>query len=262
MLITIITVCFNSIKTIKDTLNSIWEQDFSNIELIVVDGSSTDGTFEYLLANKHRINHLISERDFGVYDAMNKGLCLATGDIVGIINSDDILSNDKILTKVCEMLQSNPSIDGCYGDIRIIKNINCNDVKNSRIWKAGCFKRDKFRTGWVMPHPTLFVNRKVYSYFGNFRMDLGTSSDYEFMLRCFYFQKLTAIYVPTEFVIMRSGGKSSSSLKNRLLANSFDSKAWRVNGAVPPLFFRFLKPIRKVPQWITGFLSNLTIINK
>ena len=113
-----------------------------------------------------------------------------------------------------------------------------------------------------MPHPSLFVKRKVYTVFGNFRMDLGTSADYEFMLRCFYFQKLSAIYVPMEFVIMRTGGKSSASLKNRLLANSFDSKAWRVNGVVPPIFLRFLKPIQKIPQWITGYLSNLTNIKK
>lgn len=257
MRISIITVCFNSIKTINDTLHSIWSQDFNDIELIIVDGFSTDGTVDYLLSNKHRINHLISEKDSGVYDAMNKGLSLASGDIIGIINSDDIFSNNQVLSIVNKCFKCNTKIDACYGDIRIIKSNTTSYFNNSRIWKSGVLKRESFRMGWMMPHPALFVKRRVYTDLGNFSLDLGTSADYEFILRCFYFNKLTAYYVPREFVVMRRGGKSSASLKNRLLANNFDSKAWRVNGAVPPLFLRFLKPIQKIPQWISGYLSNI-----
>ena len=257
MRISIITVCFNSISTIKQTLDSIWGQDFDDIEVIVVDGSSTDGTFEYLFSNRNRINHLVSERDHGVYHAMNKGIKMSTGEIIGIINSDDFLSNDKILRQVYDGFKSNPSIDACFGDIRIIKNLKNNVYKNFRIWKPGSFSKKRFRYGWMMPHPSLFVRRNVYMEFGNFRTDIGTSADYEFMLRCFYFNNLAAVYVPSEFVIMRSGGESSASLKNRVLANKQDSKAWRINGCQTPIFFRLLKPMIKLPQWFSAFLSNI-----
>ena len=260
MRISIITICFNSIETIKDTLNSVWEQDFEDKELILVDGGSLDGTLEYLLSNQYRINKLVSEADHGIYDAMNKGLSLATGDIIGIINSDDFLANNQILSLVNKFLKSNPNIHGCYGDVSIVKNDKNNNFKHLRIWKPGPFSKKKFRRGWMFPHPALFLRHKVYTDFGNFRLDLGTAADYEFMLRCFYFNELSAFYIPTKFVIMRSGGQSSSSIKNRLIANAFDAKAWRVNGRETPRFLRLFKPTSKLWQWVLASFLNLKTI--
>ena len=244
MKISIITVCYNAEDTISDAIQSVLTQDYKDVEYIIVDGKSTDRTLEIIQSIKNGIK-LISEKDQGIYDAMNKGINTASGDVIGILNADDVYKNCQVLTEVMDAFKANVSI--VYGDIEYVKY---NDLsKVVRKWKAGIFRSGKFKWGWMPPHPGFFVKKSCYESFGLFNLNLSTSADYELMLRMLEVHHLSCNYIPKTITSMRVGGASNSSLKNRLIANRNDKKAWTIHPINPFWFTFILKPLRKLPQF-------------
>ena len=247
MKVSIITATFNSAATVLDTLKSVQSQTWQALEHIVVDGASTDDTLRLLEAGKHR-GPFVSEPDKGIYDAMNKGIQMASGEIVGILNSDDVYANPTIIEKVVQLFEQTGA-DAVYGDLWYVDAADMQRVK--RKWVAGSYRREAFLYGWMPPHPTFFVRKSVYKQYGLFNLDMYTAADYELMLRFLYKYQIPAAYLPEVMVKMRVGGASNQSLKNRLLANKGDRLAWKVNGLKPYWFTVTLKPIRKITQFIT-----------
>ena len=246
MKISIITATFNSAATVTDTMRSIAEQDHTNTEHIIVDGGSSDDTVTIVRAFPH-VAKLVSEKDKGIYDAMNKGIHLATGDIIGILNSDDVYTHDKVLSKVNAAFEDE-SVDAVYGDLQYVDAENTGRV--IRTWKAGKYRPRLFYYGWMPPHPTFFVRRKVYAQAGVFNISLRSSADYELMLRILLRNKVKPEYLPEILVRMRAGGQSNATLKNRMNANREDRMAWQLNGLKPYFFTLYLKPLRKISQFI------------
>lgn len=244
--LSLITVVFNAVETIKDCLESVCCQNLP-VEHIIVDGGSTDGTLEIIGEYRSRLTKVVSEQDDGIYDGMNKGLRLATGDIIGLLNGDDVYAGPDILTKVANVFNEE-HVDSCYGDLVYVHPHNTEKV--IRYWRSGSYGVRQFYWGWMPPHPTFFVRRSVYEKYGFFDPDLGSAADYELMLRLLVKHKITATYIPEVMVKMRAGGMSNISLKNRLLANRNDRLAWKVNGLKPYPWTLFLKPLRKVNQYV------------
>ena len=246
MKISIITVSFNSAKTIEDTIKSVINQTYSTIEYIIIDGASTDETLEICNRYKNNINYFISEKDNGIYDAMNKGIVVATGDFIGILNSDDFYVDNKVISDVVDCLKLNNAL-GIYADLKYVDSSNVKKIK--RFWQSGYFSRKKFRNGWMPPHPTVFLKRELYSKFGFFNLALKSAADYELMLRIFYKHEITPCYLSRVIIHMRIGGESNASVKNRLKANKEDRLAWEINGLKPHFFTLYMKPLRKIPQF-------------
>ena len=243
--ITIITAGYNSAATIRDTLQCIASQTYSNIEHIIIDGASKDDTLKIVSEFPH-VAKIVSESDQGIYDAMNKGIQLATGDIIGILNSDDFYSNNRTLKIVAETFLEN-DVKSCYADLQYVDEKDTSRV--IRNWKSGDFKRTNFLRGWMPPHPTFFVKKELYKKYGCFDLELNSAADYELMLRFLYKNKVSTKYIPIVLVKMRTGGQSNASIKNRLRANQEDKLAWKKNGLQPKFYTTFLKPIRKINQY-------------
>lgn len=248
MKISIVTIAYNSAATIEATLQSVVSQDYPDIEYIVIDGGSSDGTQAIVERYLDHIAHFSSEPDRGIYDAMNKGVRAATGDFIGILNSDDFYANTSVISDVVKTLQSNPDCHGLYADLVYVNREQTDRVV--RYWKAGEFDRKRFRRGWMPPHPTFFVARKAYEEFGLYSLDLKSAADYELMLRFLYKHGLPCCYLPQIITHMRVGGESNVSLKNRLRANREDRKAWIMNGLRPAWYTLTLKPISKIGQFL------------
>jgi glycosyltransferase len=245
MKISIITATYNSAATVRDTLTCIASQQYPNIEHIIVDGVSKDNTLAIVSDFSH-IAKTISEKDKGIYDAMNKGVQLATGEVIGILNSDDFYTNTEVLTKVAAAF-NDPAVEAVYGDLQYVKADNTNVV--TRTWKSGMFRKKNLYYGWMPPHPTFFVRRHVYEKCGLFNTTLRSAADYELMLRVLLKHNTRVEYIPEVLVKMRAGGMSNASLKNRLRANKEDAMAWKLNGLKPYFFTMWFKPLRKVLQF-------------
>jgi glycosyltransferase len=243
--ISIITVSFNSASTIADTLKAVASQSYQGIEHIIVDGASTDETVNIVESFPH-VAKCISEKDKGIYFAMNKGLAMATGDIIGILNADDLYADNEVLAKVAAVFED-PAVDATYADLLFVDREDTSKVV--RTWKSGPFKRSSMYHGWMPPHPTFFVRRSVYDQFGVFNTVLRSAADYELMLRFLLKHEINLSYVPQTIIKMRQGGKSTASISNRIKANLEDRKAWRLNGLKPHIFTLILKPIRKIKQF-------------
>jgi glycosyltransferase involved in cell wall biosynthesis len=248
MKVTIITVCKNSEATIEDTILSVISQDYQNIEYIIIDARSTDRTLEIINKFRDKISVFISETDAGIYHAINKGIGLATGDIIGNLNADDFYSQPSVISMVVNTFR-NKNAEAVYGDLHYIaKN---NPKKIVRNWKSGAYKDGLFLKGWMPPHPTFFVKSSVYAEFGTFNTQLKSAADYEIMLRFIHKYKIKIAYLPQVLVKMRVGGKSNKTLLNRLMANIEDRKAWKINELKPDFLTLFLKPLLKMSQyWI------------
>ena len=246
MKISIVTPAFNSAATIRDTLESIKMQDYPDIEHIIIDGVSKDLTMEILTGYPH-VSKTISEPDRGLYDAMNKGIRLATGDVVGILNSDDFYTHPQVLSRVAALF-AQTGADALYADLEYVDMRDTTRVV--RTWKAGAIKPGCFLRGWMPPHPTFFVRRHLYEQFGLFNPELRFSADYELMLRFLLKNKLSACYLPEVTVRMRTGGASNANLFNRFRANREDRLAWKMNGLRPKFYTLYLKPLLKVPQYL------------
>ena len=244
--ISIITATWNAARTLPDCLDSVARQGME-VEHILVDGGSTDGTMEVVESRRQALARVVSEPDEGIYDAMNKGIGLATGVVVGILNADDFYADDRVLHQVLECF-SDPSVEACYGDLRYVDSADTG--RTVRYWRSGEFRPKKFYRGWMPPHPTFFVRRSVYERYGLFNLALGSAADYEIMLRFLLRWRVKAAYIPRVLVHMRTGGVSNASLRNRLRANRMDRKAWEVNGMRPHPWTLTLKPLRKLRQWV------------
>jgi len=245
--ISIITVCRNSESTIRDTILSVLNQDFSDVEYIVVDGNSSDGTMMIISEYKDRIFKIIHEPDQGLYDAMNKGIKNSSGGIIGILNSDDVFNSCEILSSVSEVFEKyNP--DCLYGDLVYVDAANLSKVV--RYWKAGSLRHDSFLKGWMPPHPTFFVKKAIYQQYGSFNTTFKISADYEILLRFLVKFKLLAYYFPFIITRMRVGGVSNSSISNRLVSQREDRRAWEINSLKPYFFTIAIKPLRKVLQFL------------
>ncbi len=244
--ISIITVTYNSALTLTDTLKSVQLQNYPNIEHIIVDGNSNDETLKIVQSFPH-VSKWISEKDSGLYDAMNKGVQLATGDIIGILNSDDLYAHNNVLAKVAEKFMNN-NVDAVYGDLYYVNATNINKV--IRVWKSGKFRKSNFILGWMPPHPTFFVKKEVYNKAGYFNLSLKRSADYELMLRFLLKHQINVDYLQEVLIKMRAGGISNGSWSSRLKANLEDRMAWKMNNLKPYFFTLYLKPVRKLFQFI------------
>ena len=214
--ITIITVCYNSEKTIKTTLDSVANQTFKKIEHIIIDGKSSDKTISIVKKYPH-IKKIISEPDKGIYDAMNKGIKIATGDIIGFLNSDDFYSSNGVISKMAATFEEEPSLDACYADLIYTDKLDIS--KNIRYWKSSKFTLGLFSKGWCPPHTTFFVSRLIYEQFGSFDLNYRIASDVELTMRFLEVNKINAHYIPEIWVKMRLGGTTNQNLKNILIQN-------------------------------------------
>ena len=246
MKVSIITVVYNNSNTIKDAIESVLNQTYKNIEYIIIDGASTDGTVEVIKSYGAKIDKAISEPDKGIYDAMNKGIKLATGDVVGILNSDDFYASNDIVEKVIDELQGK-YVDSVYGDLVYTDAKNTNKV--IRYWKSNSYKKGLFQKGWHPAHPTFFVKKEVYDKYGLFNLDFKIAADYELMLRFLEKYKISSSYIPEIFVKMRLGGESNQSIKNIIKANIESYNAWKVNKLDINPFQMLLKPLSKLLQF-------------
>ncbi len=246
MTISIITATYNSEATIADTIESILKQNYEDIDYHVIDGCSTDGTLAILRRYEpmfHGRMHIISEPDKGIYDAMNKGLRQCTGDIVGILNSDDYFTSDDILESIARAFQDEDT-DAVYGDIHFI-----HDGRPERIvryYSSAMFRPFWLRFGFMPAHPSFYVRREIYEQFGYYSTEYRIASDYDMMVRLLYKHRIRTKYISKDFVTMRTGGISTKSLKNRILITGEDVKACRRNGMYTNTLFISVKYFYKI----------------
>lgn len=245
MKISIVTVVLNNKSYIEECINSVLTQNYMNIEHVIIDGGSTDGTVEIIKETiekfPERYVKFISEKDAGIYDAMNKGIRLATGDIVGILNSDDIYSHPSVLQKVT-IAMDDPSVDACFADLVYVDRKDISKIV--RYWQSCRYKENLFKKGWVLPHPTLFVRKKLYEIYGLFDLSYKLAADYEFIVRLLSKHKIKTTYIPEVIVKMRTGGETNKSLINILKQNIEILNALKKNEvsvSVLPFFILKLK---------------------
>lgn len=242
--ISIITVCYNAVQTIERCIKSVINQNYPNVEYIVVDGGSTDGTLVILNKYQAQISTLISEPDKGLYDAMNKGIALATGEVVGILNADDFFTNNTIINSIAQAFQISRA-DILYGDLDFVNA----DGKVVRKWRSGLYKHGKFEWGWMPPHPSFYAKKTLFEKNGMYRLDYGSAADYELMLRFMHNHLVNIYYLKEKILCMQTGGISNKSLNSRVKAYVNDLKAMRENGIKLPLLTLILKPLRKIFQY-------------
>jgi glycosyltransferase involved in cell wall biosynthesis len=252
MKISIITPSFNSIKTIAQTIESVISQDYLDLEYIIIDGGSLDGTIEIVQKYQQQFPIiLVSEKDQGLYDAMNKGLALASGEIIGILNSDDLYFDNQVLSKVAKAFAKNSDTSAVYGDLVYFKN---NDFqKTIRHWSAGSYRPKKLSSGWIIPHPVLFVKKEFYTNHPQwFNLQFKIAGDYEMILRFLLIYKMSVYYLPEVLVRMRAGGLSGRSPRQRMRGWRELKLAWKINQLKKPAFFIWRRVLAKLPQFFSG----------
>ncbi len=247
MKISIITVVYNNKDFIEDCINSVIAQSYKNIEYIIIDGNSTDGTIGVVKKYEKYISKWISEPDSGIYDAMNKGIRTSTGDIIGFLNSDDVYYNNEVIKKVIDRFKGGKS-DIVYGDLVYVRKENLDKIV--RYWESGEYREGLFEEGWHPPHPAFFVKREVFGKYGDFNTNFKISADYEMMLRFLKRYRVSAGNIDEILVKMRTGGRSGRNFKNILEANIECYKAWKENGYLPSVLFIFKKILLKIKQYV------------
>ena len=244
--VSIITVCFNSAATIRDTIESVLSQDYPEIEYIIVDGASRDGTLAIVNEYRNQIATVISEPDDGIYDAMNKGITVATGHVVGILNSDDFYSDNHVIKEVVkEFVESN--VDSVYADLAIISR---DDKRYLRYYGSGKFTIKHIRFGWMIPHPTFFVKRKYYEKFGLYRTNYRVAADFELLARFLWRERISHKRIPKCIINMRHGGISSHGLWWRFHQNLEIVRACRENDIRTNIFIVLLKTPFKLLEYL------------
>lgn len=248
MKISIVTVCYNSAKTIRDTIESVLSQTYADVEYIIVDGASTDGTIEIVDSYRNQVSKFISEPDHGIYDAMNKGIAAATGDVVGLLNSDDVYEHKDVLTDVVSSFSERSSADIIFGDVVFASPDNMNRVV--RYYRSSHFRPWKLRFGWMPPHPATFVRREVYEKYGLYSLNYRIASDYEIFVRWMLLNKLRYHYLDAVLVRMRTSGVSTSGWKSSVLITKEIVRACRDNGVYTNLPLILTKvPFKLVELW-------------
>ena len=248
MKISIITPTLNCDKLIRKTMDAVFLQEGVEIEQIVIDGKSTDDTLSILKEYEKKCTYLkvLSAKDEGLYDAMNKGIKMATGDIIGILNAGDFYADRNVLKEIFDIFK-NPEVQSAYGDLVYIKEDDTDNIV--RFWKSGQLQKNRFYRGWMPPHPTFFVRKSIYEKYGFFNTDLKISADYELILRFLLKHGVASMYVPRVLVYMPVGGVSNSSFSNRLQANKEDKQAWVLNELKPKFYTTIWKPLSKIKQF-------------
>lgn len=248
MKVSIITVVHNGAEFIRDCIESILTQTYTNIEYIVIDGNSTDGTVDIVNSYGTKIAQFLSEPDKGLYDAMNKGISRATGDVIGFLNADDFYRHRRVIENMVSTFEKTGS-DAVYGDMVYVDRADTSKLK--RYWRSGWYSENAFLWGWMPGHLSFFARQRLYEEYGLFRLDMKSAADYELMLRFIHKNKASLSYMNEVTIVMRAGGISNSSLRNRLRANREDQLAWQYNELKPYFFTFWLKPLRKLKQYIS-----------
>jgi glycosyltransferase involved in cell wall biosynthesis len=243
--ISVITVAKNASSTILDCIASVQNQDYL-AEHIVIDGASSDDTLPRIKNSGANVSRIVSEPDRGIYDAMNKGLALATGDVIGILNADDFYAHRHVLSTIVAAF-ADPRIDTCYGDLVYVNPLDTARVV--RVWRSKTYDKNLFYNGWAPPHPTFFAKRRIYEKYGDFDLGIGIAADYELMLRFLLRHGCEALHIPDILVAMRLGGVSNVSILNRLKSDRTCRMAWAVNRLKPKPWTLLLRPISKTWQY-------------
>jgi glycosyltransferase involved in cell wall biosynthesis len=243
MKVSLLTVSYNSSVTIRDTINSVLSQDYKDIEYIIVDGASKDNTVEIIKSFGIKVDKWISEPDKGIYDAMNKAIKMATGEVVGILNSDDFYSTTNIISQVTEVFKD-PTIDAVFGDLVFVDPNNLKKVV--RKYSSAEWYPNKFAKGFMPAHPTFFVRRRYYEQIGLFKTDYKIAADYELLIRFLYVHKLKYKYLPLNMVTMRKGGVSSNGIMSNIILNDEIIRGCRENGIQTNVFKVYPKYFTKL----------------
>ena len=246
MKISIITVTYNAGAFLKTCMDSVQQQTHPDIQYIVIDGLSSDNTLD-IAASYGIVSQLVSENDNGMYDALNKGIAMATGEVIGILHADDFFACETVLEKVAAAF-NNSHADVLYGDLSYVDQQDIRRV--IRKWKSRSYRKGLFQWGWMPAHPTFYAKRELFERYGNYRLDMGSAADYELMMRFLHKHNVKSHYLPDEMVKMRTGGMSNSSLSARIKANRADIRAMKLNGIKYPYLAAVLKPLRKIPQFL------------
>lgn len=248
--VSIITVCYNSEKTIEETILSVKSQSYHPIEYIVVDGASKDNTLSIVERYRDTIDVIVSEKDAGIYDAMNKGIEKASGEVIGFLNADDLFAHSDAIKKIVDIFESS-NAEAVYGDLVYFSRKNTQD-KIVRYFKSSRFKQGNFAKGWCPPHPTFYVRKSVYARLGGFNLKLGMGNDVELMMRFLEKEKIKSFYIPEVLVKMRMGGVSNQSLKNIWVQNKYILQAAKdLHIPIPLLPFVFHKLLNRASQYLT-----------
>lgn len=248
MLFSIITVVYNNHRTVADALESVLGQDYRPLEYFIIDGESTDGTLEVIKRYEDRLQKIVVEPDEGIYDALNKGLQLAQGEVIGLLNSDDLYIHPHVLTKVAAIFQSQPAIDIVYGDLVYVKAADIYQIV--RYWTSKPYHALFFEAGEVPPHPAVFIRKRVYDQIGGFDLHLKFAADYEFLLRAMKRYGFKSYYLSEILVRMRLDGVSNKNWRNIARGNWEIYQAWKMNGFTPPPSFWILRLFKKLLQYI------------
>lgn len=249
MKISLITTTYNSAATLRDTMESVLAQTYTDVEYLVIDGASSDGTIGIIREYEPRFGgrmRWLSEPDKGLYDAMNKGIKMATGDVVGILNSDDFFTSDDILEQVVSVFL--PNVDAVYGDIHFVRPNDLN--KCVRYYSSRLFRPWALRFGYMPAHPSFYARRELFERNGGYSLDYKLAADYEMMVRLFYKEKIRYKYLPIDMVTMRTGGMSTKSIRNRLQLTKEDAKACCQNGMYSNFLMCSCKYITKCFEFI------------
>ncbi|MFD0941951.1 glycosyltransferase family 2 protein [Pedobacter boryungensis] len=244
--VSLITVVYNGEKYIEDCVKSVISQKYNDIEYIVIDGESTDSTLAILEKHKSNIDIFVSEKDKGMYDALNKGIILATGDIIGILNADDMLANTDVISNIVSCFKQTSS-DAVYGNLNYISPDSNQIVRK---WKSKQFTKKDIELGWMPAHPTLYIKKELFNRLGHYSLNFGTAADYELMLRYLYRFQINAVFLNQLIVKMRTGGMSNASFRHRYHALINDYKAIKANKVSFPLITILLKKMSKIRQYL------------
>jgi len=246
MKVSIVTVCYNSAKHIKSAIDSVINQSYDNIEYIIIDGASKDNTLEIIQSYGNKIAKVVSEPDKGIYDAMNKGLKMATGDVVGIINSDDFYMNNNVIADVVKEMELK-QVDSLFADLIFVEENNTE--KQVRYWKSKPFVKGSFFKGWHPSHPTFFVKNKIYKKYGYFKPEFTLAADFELMLRFLEKYNVSACYLPQSIVKMRLGGASNGNLKSMITQNKECYNSFKVNDLNVSILYPIYRLLPKLIQY-------------
>lgn len=249
MKVSIITSVYNCKDTIRDAIDSVLSQTYKDIEYIIIDGASSDGTIEIIKEYKDKIDIFSSKPDNGIYDGLNRGISLASGDIIGFLHADDMYDNNDVIKEIVTVFKNNQA-DAVYGDLVYVYKENINKI--IRHWVSGKFSLSKLKNGWMPPHPTFYTKRELYEKFGGFDQSFKIAADYDFMLKVLTSQEYKIMYIPKVLYRMRVGGMSNRSLKNIVKKSKEDLKVIKKHN-IGGLNTLLLKNFSKIPQFLLKY---------